>query len=86
MRTCPAIGRRPGRAPRSPELSPAAPRLDTARSFDGISLGLSVQIALLIIPMRIFPVRKVPCHFQIQGDRDESLTPLGTGALGSLGD
>src|SRR6266700_4133364 len=55
------------------EMNHAAPRLDAARRFDGVTLGLVVEMAFLVVPMRILPTRKIAGHLEVERDRYQRL-------------
>ena len=56
------------------EMDYAAVRLYTARSFECVTFGFCVEISLFIIPVRVFPTRKISRHLQIESD-DVRLMP-----------
>ncbi len=63
----------------------AAMRFTRRQNVDRVGLGRVVQVALFVIPVRVFPVGKVTRHLQVERDGDQCL--LGRrGCLASFSD
>src|SRR5262245_40922492 len=55
----------------------AAVLLHAPAGLDGVLLRLGVEIALLVVPVCLFPCRKIAAHLHVKRDGNEGLVRLG---------
>src|SRR5437868_692059 len=57
-------------------MDDAAVRLDAPARLDGVAFRLGVEVALLVVPVRVFPGGEVAAHLQVERDGDASFAFL----------
>jgi hypothetical protein len=55
------------------EMDQAVACLDATGRLDGITLRFLVEQTLLVIPVRVFPLREIPGHFEVKRDCNQGL-------------